>query len=305
MRLAVLIPLLLLAACEPSGEKQVVDFSRTAPVAKPGGEAAAQGQLSMAVAAMTSPQETFLAYAQVMDYLSRRLGRPMVMVQRKTYSEIDDLLARGDLDVAFVCSGPFAAQGRDPAFELLAAPRIGGKTTYQAYLIVGKDSPYQALGDLRGKVFAFTDPDSNTGRLVPLAWLAAMGQRPETFFSRTIYTYSHDNSIQAVARGLVDAASVDGLVWDYFAKRRPEVTEGTRVIAVSEPHGIPPVVARFSLDSPTKERLKAELLAMGQDPEGRHILDALMIEAFVPAQNAWYDSIRRLREELDATLVQP
>lgn len=305
MRVAALTLLLLLAGCDSGSDTQAVDFSRTAPVAKPGQETPAQGQLTMAVSAMTSPQETFLAYAQVMEYLAGRLGRPIVLVQRKTYAQIDQLLAKGELDVAFVCSGPYAAQGRDPAFELLAAPRIRGKTTYQAYLIVGQDSPYQALEDLKGKVFAFTDPDSNTGRLVPLAWLAEMGQGPATFFSRTIYTYSHDNSIQAVARGLVDGASVDGLVWDYFASRRPEITERTRIIRVSEPHGIPPVVVRSSLAPEIKQRLRAELLAMAQDPEGRRILDALMIEAFVPANSAWYDSIRRLREGLHATLGQP
>jgi phosphonate transport system substrate-binding protein len=305
MRLILLIMLLLPMACEPAGDKQVVDFSRTAPVAKPGQDESAQGHLTMAVAAMTSPQETFLTYAQVAEYLGRRLGRPVNLVQRKTYSEIDELLAKGELDLAFVCSGPYAAQGADPAFQLLAAPRIGGQTTYRAYLIVGRDSPYQTLEDLKGKVFAFTDPGSHTGRLVPLAWLAELGRGPGTFFRHTIYTYSHDNSIQAVARGLVDAASVDGLVWDYFARRRPEFTERTRVIRVSEPYGIPPVVARSSLEPELRERIQTELLAMAQDPEGRRILDALMIEAFVPARSAWYDSIRRLREGLNAQLVQP
>lgn len=305
MRAITLILLLLVAACEPAGDKQMVNFSRTAPVDKASPAPGAEAPLTMAVAAMTSPQETFLAYRQVVEYLAQRLGRPIVLVQRKTYQEVDELLLKGELDVAFVCSGPYAAQGRDTAFELLAAPVIGGKTTYQAYLIVGRDSPHQAMADLRGKVFAFTDPDSNTGRLVPLAWLAALGERPETFFSRTIFTYSHDNSIQAVARGLVDGASVDGLVWDYFARLRPELTDRTRVIRVSEPYGMPPVVARSSLDPELRRNIAAALLAMAQDPEGRRILDALLIERFVPAQSAWYDSIRRLREGLHATLVQP
>lgn len=303
--MALIIVLLLVAACEPAVDKQAVDFSRTAQVAKPAPAQGGEHPLTMAVAAMTSPKETFLAYRQVVEYLAQRLGRPISLVQRKTYSEIDELLTKGELDVAFVCSGPYAAQGRNPGFELLAAPQIAGKTTYQAYLIVGRDSPYQGLEDLRGKVFAFTDPESNTGRLVPLAWLAAMGVKPEAFFSRSIFTYSHDNSIKAVARGLVDGAAVDGLVWEYFARRQPDLTERTRIVRVSEPYGIPPVVARSSLDPELRRAIQAALLAMAQDPEGRRILDALLIERFVPAQSAWYDSIRRLREGLNAALVQP
>ncbi|MBI5522285.1 MAG: PhnD/SsuA/transferrin family substrate-binding protein [Desulfarculus sp.] len=126
MRVAVLILLPLLAGCDSGSDTQVVDFSRTSPVAKPGRETTAQDQLTMAASAMTSPQETFLAYAQVMEYLAGRLGRPIGLVQRKTYAQIDQLLAKGELDVAFVCSGPYAAQGRDPAFELLAAPPAKG-----------------------------------------------------------------------------------------------------------------------------------------------------------------------------------
>lgn len=305
MRVAALMFFLLLSGCDSGADAQRVDFSRTAQVARPARAEGVERPLTMAVAAMTSPQETFLAYAQVAQYLGRRLERPVNLVQRKTYSEIDEMLAKGHLDVAFVCSGPYAAQGADPAFELLAAPRIDGQTTYRAYLIVGRDSPYRTLEELKGKVFAFTDPGSNTGHLVPLAWLAELGQGPGTFFSRTTYTYSHDNSIQAVARGLVDGASVDGLIWDYFSRRRPEVTERTRVIRVSEPYGIPPVVARSSLAPELKRSIQSELLAMDQDAEGRRILDALMIETFVPAQSSWYDSIRRLREGVHAALGQP
>jgi len=84
-------------------------------------------------------------------------------------------------------------------------------------------------------VFAFTDPDSNTGRLVPTFWLSQIGERPESFFSKTIYTYSHDNSILAVNRALVDGAAVDGLIWEYYHRKNPVFTSKTRVIRKSEP----------------------------------------------------------------------
>jgi phosphonate transport system substrate-binding protein len=305
MRVALLVLLLLVAACDSAGDTRVVDFSRATPVVKPGQGEQVEPTLTVAVAAMTSPKETFQAYRQVVEYLGRRLGRPIALVQRKTYGEIDRLLTSGELDVAFVCSGPYAAQGPGAAYELLAAPVIDGKTTYRSYLIVNRYSTFQSLEDLRGRTFAFTDPDSNTGHLVPLAWLAALHEKPETFFSRTIFTYSHDNAIQAVSRGLVDGAAVDGLVWEYFSRRSSELTSRTRIIRESEPYGMPPVVARASLGPELKKAIQAQLLAMSQDPEGKAILDALMIERFVPAQSAWYDSIRRLRSGLHANLVQP
>ena len=47
--------------------------------------------------------------------------------------------------------------------------------------------------------------------MVPKYWLALIGERPETYFKSTNYTYSHDNSIIAVARSLVDGAAVHEL----------------------------------------------------------------------------------------------
>ena len=92
-------------------------------------------------------------------------------------------------------------------------------------------------------MFAFTDPDSNTGAMVPRFWLAELGETPESFFSKTIFTYSHDNSILAVAKGLVDAAAVDGHQWEYFERFSPAYTSKTRVIRKSQPFGSPPLVA--------------------------------------------------------------
>ncbi len=96
---------------------------------------------------------------------------------------------------------------------------------------------------LAARAFAFTDPDSNTGKLAPTDWLRKIGEKPETFFGSFIYTYSHDNSILAVSKGVVDGASVDGLIWEYFNKTNPEMTAKTKVILKSENYGMPPLVA--------------------------------------------------------------
>jgi phosphonate transport system substrate-binding protein len=111
-------------------------------------------------------------------------------VQRKTYGEINELIGVGQIDLAFICSGPYAGGKEKFGFEALAMPLVRGSHLYQSYLIVNKDSSFQKLDDLRGKIFAFTDPESNTGKLVPTYWLSEEGEKPEDFFAKTIYTYS-------------------------------------------------------------------------------------------------------------------
>ncbi len=295
-----LVVLLAMGAmgCSRDPEQVSVDFSKTLPVARPAPHSEGVGALRGAVAAMISPRETFIHYRQLLDYLARKSGKDLEFVQRKTYEEINELLGKGEIDLAFICSGPYALTKDRYGFVPLAVPEVQGSTSYRAYLIVNRDSPFQKLQDLKGQTFAFTDPDSNTGRLVPTFWLAEFNQKPETFFQQIIYTYSHDNSILAVARGLVAAAAVDGLVWEYYQATNPVFTSKTRIIKKSEVYGIPPLVASSHLPAAERERLQQALLSMHLDPEGKKILAGLLIDRFLPLREEWYDPIRSMQQRL-------
>jgi phosphonate transport system substrate-binding protein len=284
--------------CGSDGDRAVVDFDKTLPVARPGDQASRNPPLRVAVAAMVSPKETFDLYRQLLQYLSRRAGKDLEFVQRKTYVEIDELLKKGEIDLAFICSGPYVADRNKFGFEALAVPEIHGSHFYRSYLIVNKESPIHNLEELKGHTFAFTDPDSNTGRLVPTYWLGEMHERPETFFSRIVYTYSHDNSIMAVARNLVDGATVDGLIWEFYQQKDPTLTSKTRIIKKSEPFGIPPLVASKHLSVKSKERIQQILFSMHQDPEGKKILGELMIDRFIAPQEEWYDNLRQMYRQV-------
>ena len=286
--------LIAVYGCGGDDDAIMVDFSKTVAVDRPARSDNGSARLRVAVAAIISPKETFVYYRQLLDYIGGKLGREIEIVQRKTYGEINELLTRGQIDIAFICSGPYALGKEKYGLELLATPQVQNSHFYQSYLIVNTNSAFRSLADLRGTTFAFTDPDSNSGKLVPTAWLAQMGENPEAFFSKTIYTYSHDNAILAVARGLVDGAAVDGLIWEYFHQKNPIFTSKTRIIRKSEPYGIPPIVASKSLTPQLKALIRQELLAMHQDNEGKKILNELLIDRFISPRDEWYDSIRKM-----------
>lgn len=304
---ACIIAVLALGAngCSRDSDQVSVDFSKTQPVARPQPHPGEGGTLRGAVAAMISPRETYIHYRQLLAYLAGKSGKNLEFVQRKTYEEINELLGKGEIDLAFICSGPYASARERYGFVPLAVPEVQRSTSYRAYLIVNRDSHFNRLQDLKGQTFAFTDPDSNTGRLVPTFWLAELNLRPETFFKQIIYTYSHDNSILAVARGLVAGAAVDGLVWEYYQATNPVFTFKTRVIKKSEAYGIPPLVASRQLPAAEREHLQQTLLSMHRDPEGRKILAELLIDRFLPLQEEWYESIRSMQRDLARLKEQP
>ncbi len=287
------------SACNGGPSPQKVDLSRRAEIPRRNGTIKQQEVvLRVAIGAMISPMETVKYYGRLAEYIGKKMNRKVELIQRKTYREVNELIRNQEVDMAFVCSGPFVEGRQAFGMEAIAVPLVNGKPYYYAYFIVRKDSGIKSINDLRGRSFAFTDPMSNTGALVPRYILSKMGQTPEHFFGKVIYTYSHDNSIFAVARGIVDGASVDSLIYDYYKKYRPELVSNTRVIYRSEPYGIPPVVVPPGTPGVIKMKLRETLLGMHKDPEGKKILRALNIDRFVEPEEGIYNSVARMNQWL-------
>lgn len=290
---------LAFAACERAPEPRRVSFARRVEVAsvRPAPDAAArrsQAPLRVAVAAILSPGRNLDAYHDLLTYIGKRLGHEVQLLQRGTYAEVNQMLKNREIDVAFACGGALIVGERDFGMQVLAVPQIGGKTEYYSYLIVSRKSRHGRLEDLRGESFAFTDPLSNSGRLTVVHALMGRGETPERFFRRTMFTYSHDNSILAVADGLVAGAAVDSLVYDYLEARDPDAVRGTRVIGRWGPYGIPPVAVHPDLDPALRSALRGLLLAMHAEPGGRAVLERLLIERFVDADPELFRSIREM-----------
>ncbi len=251
--------------------------------------------LRIAVGGMITPKEGFVYYREFIDYIGEKLDRPVEFIDREKYDEINMLMKSGQIDVAFVCSGPYVDGHDEFGMELLAAPQAYRKTVYYAYIIVAKDSPIDSFEALRGKTFAFADPLSNTGKIVPEYMLAKMNETPETFFKKSIYTYAHDKSIKAVAQGVVDGASVDSLIWEYTNRTNPGLTAKTKIIETSPPYAVPPVAVRKGLGPAIKRKLRGILLNADRDERGKELLEKMMIEKFIVIDDSAYNSVREMK----------
>ncbi|MFC1523907.1 phosphate/phosphite/phosphonate ABC transporter substrate-binding protein [Thermodesulfobacteriota bacterium] len=251
--------------------------------------------LRIAISAVISPKETFIIYKDLLNYISEKLDVNVELIQRQTYEEVNNLVRDNELDLAFVCSGAYIDGHDQFGMELLVAPVAYGEPVYYSYIIVPESSEAEHLEDLRGKRFAFTDPMSNTGKLAPTYMLARMNENIDSFFSDSIFTYSHDRSIEMVAHSLVDGGAIDGLIWEYMNSHDPNLTSQTRIIRKSEPFGIPPVVVPSSLDKELKEKLRSLLMNIHTDEEGMNILEKLHIDKFVILDDHNYDSIRKMQ----------
>ncbi len=240
------------------------------------------------------------------EYLESKMGRDVELVMRRSYRDVMDLLDSGAIDFAWICGFPYVQKREPKSVRLLSVPIYRGEPRYHSYIIVPRDSPYKQFSDLKGKIFAFSDPDSNSGYLYPVSLLATKRERPDTYFRQTFFTFNHAETVQAVAEYYADGGAVDSYIWDYLAGFRPDVTEKTRIIKTSPSFGFPPVVSRLSLDAQTVKSMKSALENMSGDTAGEALLSQLKLDGFGDYPDSLFNEIRAMafQVRIDAVDLQ-
>lgn len=227
------------------------------------------------------------------NWLEERLGRRIQFVSRSSYREIMDLIRAGQLDFAWVCGYPFLRYQSE--LRLVAVPVWKGRPFYRSYIIVAADDPRpRSLLDLEGRVFAFSDPDSNSGHLYPRYTLIRADRDPETFFSRTFYTWAHRLVVRAVAEGVAQGGAIDGYVYELVASLQPGLVARTRVIQHSGEFGHTPFVARRDIDAFEERAFFDALAAMSTEPRGQELLHTMRLDGFTRGNLALFDSIAEM-----------
>lgn len=228
--------------------------------------------------------------------LATGTGRGIELVQRRTYQEVTGLLLEGAVDAAWLCGYPFLQH--EDSLALLGVPIWRGEPLYRSYLITRTEDAAASLSDLRGGTHAYSDPDSNSGWLVTASDIVRMKERPESFFSRTLFTYGHRNVARSVAGGLTRSGSIDGYVWEALAQVEPDLTARTKVIGRSEKLGFPPFVTRKDhVGSRSVDLLRQALLELGASPEGQAALRLLRLDGIARGDLLLFDGIRaRMRD---------
>lgn len=94
---------------------------------------------------------------------------------------------------------------------------------YHSVIIVKTDSPYQSIDDLKGKKFAFADPNSTSGHQAPRYFLMEQGYDVDTFFGATAFSGSHENSVMALLNGSFDAVATWWRNDEYSNPKRMEM----------------------------------------------------------------------------------
>src|SRR5499425_3650239 len=172
-----------------------------------------------------------------------------------------------------------------------------GSLGYRSCLIVHADSDIFSPEDTAGKTFAFNDPNSTSGYLVPSAFfMMEMGIDPQKHFAKVIFSGSHEASILAVANKKVEVASTNLPDLQQLTRENKVPRGGLRVIWVSRLIPNDPIVVRKDLPASLKSAIQESLVSMkARNPEAFKEIGA-WLSGFVPADDGKYQVIRELND---------
>ncbi len=246
-------------------------------------------------------KEDISSLIELKNYLTEKTDYPIRIKFARSYATMKRLIMDGTVDIAYICGATYLDLLPTKKVELLALPLLEGKPYYYSLVIAKKGAPYRSLYDFRGEIYAMSDPESNSGSLVPRYELRIHGDEAEHFFKRIVYTYDHGESIRAVLEGYVQGASVDSAVFRAYRRNHPHEAEHLRVVQRFGPFGIPPFVVRKELPDAVKRKLRMALITMKKSAKARAILEAMALDGFVAPGDFEYPKIRQIKKALAET----
>lgn len=224
-----------------------------------------------------------------------------------SYIAVVEAFGTARADFAAINTYSFYILKRKKKYDAEAIVRIlRGKAekTYKAQIIARTDSKINSLNDLNGKKFAYTDPASTAGYIVPSIFLKEKGIK----LGETVFAQRHDNVVSMVYQGQVDAGATyhsvdnpDGTPNDARTRvitQFPDVLEKVKIVSFTGEIPNAPWILRTSIykDKKKYETLKKSLsegmLAYAQDKEGSVALAKLYgISGLVLSNDNEFDDI--------------
>ena len=172
-----------------------------------------------------------------------------------------------------------------------------GSLGYRSCLIVHSDSDMFSPEDMAGKTFAFNDPNSTSGYLVPSAFfMTEMSVDPKKYFSKVTFSGSHEASILAVANKKAEIASTNLPDLQQLTRENKVPRAALRVVWVSKLIPNDPIVVRKDMPASLRSAIAESLTTMkARHPEAFKDIGA-WLGGFVPADDAKYQVIRDLND---------
>lgn len=206
----------------------------------------------------------------------------------KDYREHIELVGKDKVHIAYVGPASYVEITRKYGEKpILARLEINGTPMFQGVFITRKDSSITTLRDLKGKTFAFGDPESTMSHVVPLYMMNKAGISKEDLANHE-FLKSHQNVALGVLMGDFDAGAVKEEIFHQYRDR------GLRDVAWTPKISEHLFIAQSSLPEETVNKLRTALLNLKNESNAQSIMSSIKenMTALVSARDEDYDNLR-------------
>jgi len=265
-------------------------------------------ELTFALLSTESAPEVTRRWEPILAQLEKDLGVKVKPIMASDYRGTIEALKFKKAEIGHLGPKSYVEATNDNYANVEPVVQIrhtNGSLGYRSCLIVHTDSDIFSPEDIGGKTFAFNDPNSTSGYLVPMTmFLNEMGINPKQHFSKLTFSGSHEASILAVMHKKVEVASTN-LPDVQQLTREGKVPRGAlRIIWVSKLIPNDPIVVRKDLPGSLRQAIQDSLVAMPEKHPEVFATAGSIIGGFQKVDDAKYQVIRELNETSKRLVAQ-
>ena len=243
---------------------------------------------------------------ELTDFLEKETGYYFTTAVPASFIAVVEAFGTKKADIASINTFSYLmANAKYGAEARLRIVRDNNETSYKGQIITRYDSGIDSLPDINGRSFAYVDPSSTSGYILPKAMLDKRGIKP----SETVFAMRHDNVVTMVYQGQVAAGAT------YYAppdpntheildarmrveKQFPDVAQKVKIIGFTQSIPNDPWVFRKDMDEDMKEKIIDALLKYVATPEGaKSLYDIYDIRGLIRTKDSDYNGLRKLLEQ--------
>jgi phosphonate transport system substrate-binding protein len=240
--------------------------------------------------------------AAILEIVAKHTGMKVDTFVGSDYNGTIEALRNGHVDVALL--GPFSyvlatTQAPVEAFAVTVIARTM-QPSYKSIIIARSESPISSLETIKGRTFAFVDPGSTSGYMVPAAAFVTAGITPEKDLGKVMFSGGHDATIVAVGEGKVEAGAVADRIYERGCAKGLADCSKLKIVWTSDPIPNDPLLYRKTLPEDTKKAIRDAFYSIKNLPFG----EMGTVARFDPATDKDYDPVRRIATALKLDLTK-
>jgi len=273
------------------------------PAAAAGDGLAERGVLKVGIIPAEDARAVVRQSKEVMDQVSSALGMKTEIFVGSDYNATIEALRANKVDVALMGAFGYVLATTQAPVEAFAVTvtKASNSPDYHSIIIAKQDAnDLTSLQSLRGHTFAFVDPSSTSGSLMPKSAMVDAKIDPEKDLKKVIYSGGHDASIIAVAEGKVDAASVADRIYAIACTKKLVDCSKIKVVWTSPAIPNDPLFYRKAISPEMKKKVADAFYAIHDLTFG----EMGTVAKFAPATDQTYDVVRGIAKTLNLDLTK-